>query len=94
MTVAGEAINNEAEQRYELSAAGAAAIAAYRREGNRVVFTHTEVPEEFEGQGVGSRLVAGALDDVRRRGLKAVPLCSFVAHYVETHPEVQDLVAD
>ncbi|HWH17202.1 MAG TPA: GNAT family N-acetyltransferase, partial [Allosphingosinicella sp.] len=67
---------------------------AYRREGGRILFTHTEVPGELEGRGIGSRLVAGALDDVRRRGLKAVPLCSFVAHYVETHPEVQDLAAD
>jgi predicted GNAT family acetyltransferase len=79
--------------RYELGAGGETAIAAYRREGDILSFTHTEVPVALEGQGVASRLVAGALDDVRRNGMKIVPLCSFVRHYVETHPETQDLLA-
>jgi predicted GNAT family acetyltransferase len=78
---------------YELEAGGATALTAYRREGDVLSFTHTEVPEEMEGQGVGTRLIAGALDDVRRRGMRIVPLCSFVRHYVETHPETQDLLA-
>lgn len=81
--------NNEQESRYELGGA----IAAYRREGDALAFTHTEVPVELEGQGIGSRLIRGALDDVRRRGLKVRPLCSFVAGYMERHPETQDLLA-
>lgn len=85
--------NNEAASRYELGSGAALAIAAYRREGDVLSFTHTEVPESLEGQGIGSRLIAGALDDVRRRGLRIVPLCGFVRHYVETHPEVRDLLA-
>lgn len=84
---------NEAKSRYELGTGDKPAIAAYRMDDGAVAFTHTEVPEALEGQGVGSRLVAGALDDVRRRGLKIVPLCGFVRHYVETHPDVQDLLA-
>jgi predicted GNAT family acetyltransferase len=85
--------NNEAESRYELDAGGAVAMAAYRMQDGAVAFTHTEVPEQLEGQGVGTRLIAGAVEDVRRRGLKMIPLCGFVRHYVETHPEVQDLLA-
>jgi predicted GNAT family acetyltransferase len=72
---------------------GATAITAYRREGDTLVFTHTEVPEELEGQGIGSRLIEGALADVRGRGLKVVPLCAFVRHYIDTHEDVQDLLA-
>jgi predicted GNAT family acetyltransferase len=30
---------------------------------------------------------------VRAKGRKIVPACSFVADYVERHPEVGDLVA-
>jgi hypothetical protein len=37
--------------------------------------------------------VRGALEDARQRGLKVVPLCSFVRGYIERHPEMQDLVA-
>lgn len=85
--------DNQAESRYELEADGQLAVAAYRMEGDAVAFIHTEVPPELEGRGMGSRLVAGALDDVRARGLKFVPLCDFVAAYAERHPEVRDLIA-
>ena len=85
--------DNAAEHRYELTVDGGTAIAAYQDEGGSRVFTHTLVPPELEGHGVGTRLVAGALADVRARGLKLVPHCPFVAAYVERHPEVWDLLA-
>ncbi|SNR90672.1 hypothetical protein SAMN04488107_0562 [Geodermatophilus saharensis] len=68
-------------------------LAAYRRRGEEVVFTHTEVDPHAEGSGLGSTLVRGALDDVRSRGLRAVPHCSFVRGWIERHPEYRDLVA-
>ena len=67
-------------------------LAAYRREAGRVVFTHTEVDPDAEGTGVGGKLVRGALDDVRARGERAVPQCSFVRGWIERHPEYRDLV--
>jgi predicted GNAT family acetyltransferase len=85
--------NNAAEGRYELTIDGQLAIAAYEQREGALVFTHTEVPEALEGQGVGSRLVRAALADARERGLKVVPLCHFVEAYIERHPEEQDLLA-
>lgn len=85
--------DNEAEQRYELEVDGRLAIAAYRLENGVMAFTHTEVPPELEGRGIGTRLVKGAPGDVRARGLKFAPLCAFVAAYAERHPEVRDLLA-
>ena len=88
-----EIVNNADRQRYELRVGDALALAAYKLDGDVIRFTHTEVPEELEGQGIGSRLIGGALEDARRRGLKVVPLCPFVRHYIDTHPETQDLLA-
>jgi predicted GNAT family acetyltransferase len=88
-----EVIDNAAEQRFELAQGGHTAVAAYRLEGDRISFTHTVVPEEIEGRGVGSRLVRFALDRARERGLKVVPLCYFVKGYIDRHPEYQDLLA-
>jgi hypothetical protein len=51
------------------------------------------VDEAHEGQGIGSRLAAGALDDIRGRGLTIVPLCPFVSAYLARHSEYADLVA-
>ncbi|WP_029432706.1 GNAT family N-acetyltransferase [Blastococcus sp. URHD0036] len=67
-------------------------LAAYRREGDRVVFTHTEVEPEAEGTGVGGKLVRGALDDVRAHGRRVVAQCSFVRGWIGKHPEYADLV--
>lgn len=86
-------IDHRAEQEFTLEARGHRAVAAYQREGDRLVFTHTVVPPEIEGHGVGSRLVRGALDQVRDQGLKVVPQCPFVRAYVERHPEYRDLLA-
>lgn len=79
--------HNEAAHRYELETEHGLAIAVYRQQGDSAVFTHTEVPPEDEGKGIGGRLVRVALDDTRRRGLKIVPACSFVVAFVRRHPE-------
>jgi predicted GNAT family acetyltransferase len=63
----------------------------YRLRGDRVVLVHTEIDEECEGRGFGGRLAAGALEDIRRKGLEVRPLCPFVARYIELHPDEMQL---
>jgi predicted GNAT family acetyltransferase/glutaredoxin len=77
------------ESRYELRLGDRRiGLAAYRlRDDNRIAFTHTEIDAECEGRGFGTRLVQGAVDDARARGLEIIPLCPFVAAYVKRHPE-------
>jgi hypothetical protein len=71
-----------------------AGFSQYRIEDGLVVFVHTEVTPEFEGEGIGSTLIRDALEDVRRQARKVVPLCEFVAAYIEKHPgEYGELVA-
>ena len=60
--------------------------------GGRLVFTHTEIGQAFGGRGLGGVLAAGALDAVRAEGARAVPLCPFVAAYIDKHPAYADLV--
>ncbi len=66
-------------------------FAAYQKTHELVVFTHTEVDPSLEGQGVGGSLVRGALDDVRRLGLRVLPICPFVHAWMVHHPEYADL---
>lgn len=81
------------ELRYEALRDGRlVGLIRYRTEPGVVVLIHTEVDEAVEGTGVGSQLVRGALDDIRARGLRVVPLCPFVAAYLRRHPEYGDLV--
>lgn len=69
------------------------AVVAYTLENGVMTFTHTEVPEALEGQGVGSALVRYALDDARKRGLRVIPHCPFVGGFIRKHPEYADLLA-
>lgn len=82
-----------ARHRYTITVAGQ--VAGFTRffdhDGQRVFF-HTEIGEEYGGQGLGSTLVAGALDHVRAAGLRVVPICPFVKRYVERHHRYEDLV--
>ena len=85
--------DNQQERRYEARLGSeVAGFIAYRLEAGRITLIHTEVYPEFEGRGIASRLAAGALDDIRRRGLAVVPVCNFVRGYLERHPEYADLV--
>jgi len=68
-------------------------VSEYRRVGDRVVFLHTEVDPALEGRGVGSRLAAGALDDVRSRGLRVTARCPFIAAFIQRHSEYAELLA-
>ncbi len=85
--------DNRAANRYELAVDGVTAFAEYQRRDDVLTFTHTVVPPEIGGRGVGSRLIAGALADVRAQGLKIVPQCSFVAAYLDKHADDRDLLA-
>ena len=85
--------HNDAARRFEAEVAGGPALLAYSRRGDAVAFTHTEVPDEAAGQGVGTALVEAGLAWARAEGLPVVPLCAFVASYMAEHPETHDLVA-
>lgn len=85
--------DNPSELRYEILAGDEVlGIIRYVREPGTVVLVHTEIEPRVEGQGVGSRLVAGALADIRAHGLKVVPVCPFVRAYIDRHSEDADLV--
>ena len=73
---------------------GAMALAYYTIDDNGdVVLTHTEVPAEFSGQGIATRLARGTFDLLRKSGRKAVLKCPFMGHFFVTHPDYADVVA-
>lgn len=84
--------DNTARHRYELELDGDVAILEYEEQPGCRILTHTIVPPRFEGQGIGRELVETALQDIRDRGLRFRPLCSFIIRYVERHPEWTVLV--
>jgi uncharacterized protein len=79
--------DNTAASRFELKVDGQLAQMVYRLRGDRLVIIHTEVPETLSGRGIGSILVAAAIDRAGREGLTVVPLCPFARGWLERHPD-------
>jgi hypothetical protein len=99
-----EVRDNPEKSRYELVEDGRLlGVADYRPMGSvlpggtpgptKLAFPHTEIVPARRRQGLGAVLVQGALDDVRRKGATVVPMCWFVAEFMEEHPEYADLRA-
>lgn len=85
--------DDEDDHAYVISVDGQqAGKAVYHLRGGRHFFVHTEIDSDFDGLGLGSKLVRYALDDVREKGGVVVPICPFFAAYIKRHDEYQDLV--
>jgi uncharacterized protein len=87
-----EILNNKAKQRYELAVDGHIAATYYSIADGVITFIHTEVPPELGGKGIATKLIRGALDQVRADGLKVIAQCPFVKAFIEKHPDYQDLL--
>ena len=87
-------INNKHLKQYEFHIEGFVPKIEYiiNHEEN-VYLTHTEVPYELGGKGVGTQLVEKTLTDIEENNMHVVPLCPFVAAYIRKNPEWKRLIA-
>lgn len=86
-----EIVNNAQERRWEARASGEVlGYSEYLETPGQIVFTHTVVEPEHEGQGVGSRLARAALDDAVARGMRITPICPFIRSYIQRHSQYAD----
>ena len=63
------------------------------RDGRRIFF-HTEIGEEFGGQGLAGIVVEQGLTATREEGLTIVPVCPYVKKWLTKHPEFDDVTAN
>lgn len=85
-------VHDEQAKRFETSIDGHTGYISYQERDDKLVYDHTIVPQELGGRGVGSALVKHALNYARDNNKKIVPQCSFVASYIDKHPEYQGLL--
>ena len=93
MTDGRSVVDNPSRNRFELrEGERVLGWVAYLPAGASVIFAHTEIAEEHEGQGLGSVVVREALDQVRAGGKTVIPNCPFTAAFIQRHPEYVDVV--
>ncbi len=84
--------NNPDLGRFELEVDGLMCLAEYELGAGSIDFTHTEVPPELGGRGLGNRLAEAGLAHARSAQLQVIPTCTFIARYMQRHPETHDLI--
>ncbi len=85
---------NLERRRYETEVNGYTAFIEYIKAKNAIYLTHTEVPVQLEGHGVGTAMVKEVLQQVKEEGDKVAPLCPFVAAFIKKNREWVPMVAD
>lgn len=85
---------NEAEKQFELKVDDKTAFIEYHKEDDKIVMTHTEAPEALRGEGVAKELVKHSLQHVKDNNMKVVPLCSYVADYIDKNEQWHDIVSE
>jgi predicted GNAT family acetyltransferase len=88
-------INNTPKRRFELRLDdfNTAFIDYFVNPEGDIALTHTDVPREYENQGIGSQLALKSLEDIKAQNAKVIPRCGFIAAYIRRHPEWEPLVA-
>ena len=84
---------NEAAHRFEAAFGKKIAKIDYAQSNGRLNLLHTEVPKEYQGQGIGSDLAKAVLEYARGENLEVIPTCPFIATYIQRHPEYLEIVA-
>ena len=59
---------------------------------SKFIIDHTEVSPDFNGKGVGKKLVMAAVDYTRANNLKIIPLCPFAKSVFDKVEEIRDVL--
>ena len=77
-----DVVHRPEQSRFEAEVEGGTAYLSYERAGDTAVLTHTIVPREAEGHGVGASLAEAAVGWARAEGLDVDPQCSYVRSWL------------
>jgi predicted GNAT family acetyltransferase len=60
---------------------------------SKFIIDHTEVSPDFNGKGVGKKLVLAAVDYARANNVKIIPLCPFAKSVFDKVEEIRDVLS-
>jgi predicted GNAT family acetyltransferase len=87
-------INNEAKHNFEMMVEGQRAFIDYQLRDGKIYLVHTEVPHHLQGRGIAAVMVEKAFQYIEANHLILVPICPYVQHYLQRHPQWEYLTGD
>ncbi|MBP1888241.1 GNAT family N-acetyltransferase [Sinorhizobium mexicanum] len=85
-------VDNPEAKHFELAVGDIVAVAYYKIENDRIILLHSEVPQEFSGRGIGTKLAEGVFEQLRARGRRVIAKCAFIARFASRHPEYAQML--
>jgi len=90
--------HNEALRRFEFTRAGVALahleyVPRTTADGTSWTFTHTWTEPSARGQGLAAKVTVSGLEAARAAGVTVIPVCPYVADFLDSHPEYADLLS-
>lgn len=84
----------DSPDRFEITVEeGVAGFTQFLDRGERRIFFHTEIGEEFGGRGLAGTVVEEAVTATRAEGKTVVPVCPYVKKWLTKHPEHEDVTS-
>ena len=83
--------HNPEEHSFETTVDGYPSKLDYILDGKNFVITHVGVHPALRGQGIAGRLMEVSLEYARENSLRVIPMCSYAASYIRSHPEYAEL---
>ena len=75
---------------YEIEGQKIGEIEFKELDNNTVDIYHTYVDPEYQGKKIASQLAEELFKKLKNENKKAMISCSYVAHWIEKHPEYSD----
>lgn len=70
------------------------AAMTYSKAGeDKMIIDHTEVSEDFKGQGLGKKMLLALVDYVREHNIKVIPLCPYAKSVFDKDSSLKDVLA-
>lgn len=88
-----EVVHNPEKKRFEIQIGDQISMVKYVMGSKEIIFTHTEVPEAFEGRGIAGKMAKAAIEYAKEHGLRIRPMCPYIAEYIKRHPEYHSITA-
>lgn len=69
------------------------AAMTYSKAGDdKIIIDHTEVSEDYKGQGLGKKLLLAVVDYVRENSIKVIPLCPYAKSVFDKDSSLRDVL--
>jgi len=85
-------IHNANKQQFHLKVGDQFALVDYVVRDGRWYLTHSEVPHELRGQGVGKQLVDQTFEYIEANQIDAVAVCSYIKLVAQRSPRWRALI--